>query len=119
LEVPLTTAEHLSDYYLAYTRAKTMRALDPHVRKALAEGHPLEITSAVGARYFLRKVDTSLLLKMKRKVGVLQEILLRTGIRGEARRQAVADLARLTGQGEATTLIDVLRERDNQQDDPG
>src|SRR5208337_544206 len=78
-----------------------------------------KITSTAGARYFLRKVDTSLLLKMKRKVGVLQEILLRIGIREEARRQALANLARLTGQGKATILINALRKRDNQQDDPG
>jgi len=94
-------------------------ALDPYVKKALAEGHPLKITSTAGARYFLRKVDTSLLLKMKREVGVLQEILLRIGIREEGWRQALADPARLTNQGEATILIDALRERDNQQDDPG
>lgn len=119
LEVPLITAEHPSDYYLDYTRGETMRALDPYVKKALAEGHPLEITSAAGARFFLRKVDTSLLLKMKRTRGVLQELLLRTGIREELRRQALADLARLTGQGEARTLIDALRERDSQEADPG
>ena len=96
-----------------------MRALEPYVKKALAEGHPLEITSAAGARYFLRKVDTGLLLKMKRNRGVLQEILFRKGIREEVRRQALADLARLTGQGEPRTLIDALRERDSQEADPG
>jgi len=119
LEVPLITAEHPSDYYLNYTRGETIRALDPCVKKALAEGYPLDITSTAGVRYFLRKVDTSLLLKMKRKVGVLQEILLRTGVREEVRQQVLANLARLTGQGEATTLIKALRERDNQQDGPG
>ena len=56
---------------------------------------------------------------MKRNTGVLQEILLRTGIAEEARRQALTDLARLTHQGEVATLIDALRERDNQQDNPG
>ena len=94
LEVPLITAEHPSDYYLDYTRGETMRALDPYVKKALAEGHPLEITSAAGARFFLRKVDTADLLKMKRSRGVLQEILFRKGVREEDRRRG----ARRSGQ---------------------
>ena len=89
-----------------------MRALDPYVKKALADGHLLEITIAAGARYFLRKVDTSLLLKMKRTSGVLQEILLRAGIREEVRQQALTDLAHLNGKTPAITMIDALRGRD-------
>ena len=54
VEVPLITAEHPSDYYLDYTRGETMRALEPYVKKALAEGRPIEFTSAAGARFFLR-----------------------------------------------------------------
>ncbi len=118
LEVPLITAEYPSDYYLDYTRGETLRALDPYVKKALAEGHLLEITSAAGARYFLRKVDTSLLLKMKRTSGVLQEILLRAGIREEIRQQALTDLAHLNGKSSAISMIDALRGRDNQADAP-
>ncbi len=119
LEVPLITAEYPSDYYLDYTRDETMRALDPYLRPALVEGRSLEINSPAGDRYFLRKVDTDLLLKMKRQVGVLREILWRAGIREEARRQALTDLARQTGNSEARTLVDTVGDRDNPQDDPG
>ena len=119
VEVPLITAEHPSDYYLDYTRGETMRALEPYVKKALAEGRPIEITSAAGARFFLRKIDTDSLLKMKRNRGVLQEILFRKGVREEVRRQALADLARLTGKPEPKMLIDALRDRDSQRGRPG
>ncbi len=119
LEVALVSAEQPSDYYLDYTRGETMRALEPYVKRALAEGHPLEITSAAGARYFLRKVGTSLLLTMKRTPSVLQEILVRPGIPEDTRRQALLELARQTRQSQARALIHTLRERDNAQESPG
>ena len=119
MEVPLITAEQPSDYYLDYTRKETMRALEPYVKQALAAGHLPEITSAAGARFFLRNIDTSDLLKMKRNQGVLQELLLRQGVREELRRQALLELARTTGQAEAKTLVTTLRERDNPEGNPG
>jgi putative heme-binding domain-containing protein len=119
MEVALITAEHPSDYYLDYTRNETMRALQPHVKKALDAGRSIEFTSAAGARFFLRKVDTDSLLKMKRTRGVLQEILFRKGLREEVRQQALADLARLAGEPESKVLVDALRGRDTREDDPG
>ena len=65
VEVPLITAEHPSDYYLDYTRGETMRALEPYVKKALAEGHRSRSPARRGARFFLSKIDTADLLKMK------------------------------------------------------
>jgi putative heme-binding domain-containing protein len=119
VEVPLITAEHPSDYYLDYTRGETMRALDPFVKQAMAKGDLPELTSAAGARYFLRKVDTAVLLKMKRNRGVLEEILFRKGIREEVRREALAGLSRLTGQNEPAELVNALGERDRRDDELG
>ncbi|QEH35261.1 Auracyanin-A precursor [Aquisphaera giovannonii] len=112
LEVALITAEHPSDYYIEYTRGETLRALMPIVKRAIAEGRPVEIRSDAGARYFLGTVDTEALLKMQRSRGVLLEILLRPGIREEVRRMALADLARLDRKPEPRALIDALRARD-------
>jgi putative heme-binding domain-containing protein len=119
VEIPLISAEHPSDYYLNYTRGETMRALEPYVKKALAEGRSVEISSPAGARFFLRNIDTADLLKMKRSRGVLQELLCRKGVREEVRRQALADLAKLSGRPEARTLVEALRERDSAEADPG
>jgi putative heme-binding domain-containing protein len=119
VEVPLISAEHPSDYYLNYTRGETLRALQPYVKKALAEGRSVEIYSPAGARFFLRNIDTVDLLKMKQTRGVLQELLCRKGVREEVRRQALADLARLSGHPEARALVDTLRDRDSLDTDPG
>jgi putative heme-binding domain-containing protein len=119
VEVPLITAEHPSDYYLDYTRGETMRALDPFVKQAMAQGHLPEITSAAGARFFLRKLDTGDLLQMKRTRFVLEEILFRKDAREEVRREAVAALSKLLGQSEAQALIAAIRDRDRPDDDPG
>ncbi len=112
LDVALSTTESASDYYLDYTRGETLRALEPHVKKALADGKPVEFTSEAAARYFLDRVDADGLLKMKRTRSVLLEILFRKGIREEDRKQAVADLAKLAGESQAKVLIDALSARD-------
>jgi putative heme-binding domain-containing protein len=119
IEIPLISSEHPSDYYLDYTRAETLRALDPYVKKALAEGRSLDIESAAGARYLLGKLDTADLLKMKPSRGVLEEILVRGQVLEEVRRKALADLARLTGTSEPTALVAALRARDSRESDPG
>ncbi|WP_165231863.1 PVC-type heme-binding CxxCH protein [Aquisphaera insulae] len=112
LEVALITAEYPSDYYIEYTRGETLRALEPIVKRAIAEGRPVEIRSDAGARYFLGKVDTEALLRMHRSRGVLLEILFRPGIREEIRRLALADLAKLDGKPEPRSLVEALKDRD-------
>jgi putative heme-binding domain-containing protein len=119
VEIPLISAEHPSDYYIEYTRGETMRALEPYVRKALAEGHLPETTSRAGARFFLSKIEPADLLRMKQSPVILQEILLRQGIREEVRRQALVNLAKATGQTEAKALINILRDHDGREGDPG
>jgi len=111
LDVALSTTAKPSDYYLDYTRGETLRALEPHVRKALAEGREVEFSSDAAARYFLDRVDADGLLKMKRTRPVLLEILFRKGIREADRKAAMADLAGLAGGSQAKVLIDALSER--------
>src|SRR5262249_34500386 len=75
VEVVLISAEHPTDGYLDFTRGETMRALDPYVKKAIAEGREIPFTSPAGARFFLKNVATDDLLKMKRNQGVYLELL--------------------------------------------
>ena len=112
VDVALISTESASDYYLDYTRAETLKALEPYVKKALAEGRSIEFSSDAGARYFLQNVATSDLLKMKRNRGVLQEVLFRKGVREEDRRGALVDLAKLAEAPEAKVLADALADRD-------
>src|SRR5207248_3047190 len=75
VEVALISAEQPSDLYLDYVRGETMKALNPFVKKAVAEGHSIAFSSDVGARFFLRNVTTDELLKMQRSRPVYLELL--------------------------------------------
>lgn len=112
LDVALATTSKPSDYYIDYARGETLRALEPHINKALAEGREVEFSSDAAARYFLDRVDVDGLLKMKRARPVLLEILFHKGVREEDRAAALADLAKLSDAPQAKVLIDALRDRD-------
>ncbi len=114
IEVVLVASEKPSDKYLDFVRGETMRALDPFVKKAIAEGKKLKFTTPIGARYFLRAVSTDDLLKMERTQGVYLELLFRKGIRDEFRREALAGLARLEKKDELSVLLQTLRDQDRQ-----
>ena len=95
MEVALISSEIPSDYYLDYTRGETLKTLEPYWKKGLAEGKSIDFKSDAAARFFLGKIGTEDLLKMKRTRGVCLEILFRKGVREEDRRRALADLAKL------------------------
>src|SRR5207248_4940297 len=100
--------------YLDFTRGETFKALDPYVKKAIADGKQIDFTSAAGARYFLKNVSTDDLLKMKRTEGVFVELLFRKGVRDEHRREALTGLAKLKNKNELNVLLDAIRNYDDQ-----
>jgi putative heme-binding domain-containing protein len=114
LEIALISNESPSDVYLDYVRGETMKALEPYVKKAINEGKQIQFTSKAGARYFLKSVGTEDLLKMKRTRGVYLELLFRSGVRDEFRREALAGLAKLEHQDEIKVLIDAVKDQDAQ-----
>jgi putative heme-binding domain-containing protein len=114
VEVPLISNERPTDQYLDFVRGETMRALDPYVKKALAEGKTINFTTSAGARFFLKNVSTDDLLKMKRDHGVFLELLFRPGVRDEFRREALTGLAKLENKPELRVLIDAIRSHDEQ-----
>src|SRR5262249_6439150 len=110
IEGALISSEHPSDNYLDFTRAETLRALEPAVSRAIREGHEIKFTTDAGARFFLQNVGTDALLRMKRSQGV----------RDELRHEALAGLAKREGKGEVRVLVDAVRNHDEQpggQDD--
>ena len=113
VEVPLISADHPTDEYLDYTRGETMKALEPYWRKALADGRPIPVTTDAGSRFFLGRLSTGELLKMKRTRGVDLELLLRKGVRDTVRREALADLAKLDGKTEEKALLETIRALDD------
>ncbi len=117
VEVPLISADHPTDEYLDYTRGETMKTLEPYWRKALAAGQPIPVTSDAGTRFFLGRISTDELLKMKRSKGIDLELLLRKGVRDEVRREALADLAKLEKKPELRVLLDAIRALDDRPGD--
>jgi putative heme-binding domain-containing protein len=112
VEVALVSADQPTDAYLDFCRSETMRALEPQVQKAIAEGREIKFTTTAGARFFLKSVSTDNLLKMKRSRGVFIELLFRKGVRDEFRREALAGLAKDEGKGELPVLLEALRNQD-------
>lgn len=115
IEVVLVSQGLPTDAYLDFVRTETMKALDPYVKKAIAEKRPIQFTTTAGARFFLKNVSTDDLLKMDRTQGVYLELLFRKGVREEFRREALAGLAKLEKKDEARVLINAIRAQDEQQ----
>ncbi|MCA1684921.1 MAG: HEAT repeat domain-containing protein, partial [Planctomycetia bacterium] len=115
LEVALISAEHPTDEYLDFTRGETLKTLEPVWKKAVADGRPIRFTSEVGARFFLKGVGTDEVLKMPRTRAVDLELLFRKGVRDEARRDALADLAKRDGKSTLDVLLDAIRAMDTEK----
>ncbi|MBW3538914.1 MAG: HEAT repeat domain-containing protein [Planctomycetes bacterium] len=118
VEIPLISAEHPTDEYLDYTRGETMATLEPYWKKALSEGREIAFTSDAGARFLLKNVSTPELLKMPRNRGVFVELLYRSGVTDDFRREAIAGLAHIRKASELRVLLDAiagLDERDEGQ----
>ena len=113
VEIPLISSDHPTDEYLDYTRSETMKTLEPYWRKALADGQPIPVTSDAGSRFFLTRINTDELLKMKRTRGIDLELLLRKGVREEVRREALADLSKLDKKPELKVLVDAIKALDD------
>jgi putative heme-binding domain-containing protein len=118
VEVALVSAGQPTDIYLDYTRGETMQALDPYVKKAIAEGRPIAFTTPAGARFFLKNVSTDDLLKMKRSPGVYTELLFRKGVRDEYRHEALTGLAKLDHKSELRVLLDAIHNQEAQEANP-
>jgi putative heme-binding domain-containing protein len=115
IEVPLISADQPTDVYLDFVRGETMRALDPYVKKAVAEGRDIAFNSPSAARYFLKNVSTDDLLKLKRTRGVFLELLFRKGVRDEFRKEALTGLAKLEKKKDLDVLVDAIKTHDEQQ----
>jgi putative heme-binding domain-containing protein len=115
VEVVLVAEEKPKDQYIDFVRGETMKALQPHVRKAIAEGKKIKFVTPAGARYFLRTVGTEDLLKMERTQAVYLELLFRRGVRDEYRQEALAGLARLEKKPELGVLLGAIRDQDAQE----
>lgn len=116
VEIPLIAAELPSDQYLDFQRAETMKTLDPIWKAAMTEGRKINVISDAGTRYLLRNTATEQLLAMERNRPVYTELLLRSGLRDEQRRDALAGLAKLESKTELAVLLDAVNTIDGRRE---
>ena len=116
VEVPLIASESSTDFWLDYTVKETMRTLEPIWKATLAAGKTVPVTSEAGARFFLRNVSLEQLVKMERTRPVNTELLLRSGVRDELRRDALRSLAKAENKTELRVLFDAIARIDDRKD---
>ena len=111
-EVVFIAQDKPADVYITHTIGETMKAIDPILKKAIAAKTPIKFTTPAGARYFLKAVATDDLVKMDRTPGVFLELLFRSGVRDEFRREALAGLAKAEGKPELAVLVKAIENHD-------
>jgi putative heme-binding domain-containing protein len=111
-EVVFVAQDKPQDKYVDHVAKETMKALDPIVKKAIADKRPIKFTTAAGARYFLKSVSTDDLLKMDRTSAVYLELLFRPGVRDEFRREALTALAKQDKKPELDVLVNAIKAHD-------
>ncbi len=112
MEVVLVSQEHPTDQYLDFIRKETLRALDPFVKKAIAENREIKFRTAAGAKYFLKNVDTIDLVKIKRSPALFIELLSRKGVADAFRQEAATGLAKEQKKSEVQVMIDTIHSQD-------
>jgi putative heme-binding domain-containing protein len=113
IEVVFIANDHPLDQYLEFLRTETLRAVKPNFDKAIAEKKPIHFTTSAGARYFLKAVSTDDLVKMDRTDAVYLELLFRSGVRDEFRKEALTGLAKSQNKKELEVLVESIRNHDS------
>ncbi len=113
IEVVLVAQEQPQDAYLELIQNETRRTLDPIWQEAVKANRPIAVTTDAGARFFLRNVSLEQLLMLNRTRAVNLELLYRSGIREEMRREALRSLARDEKKPELHVLLEAIERIDN------
>jgi putative heme-binding domain-containing protein len=113
IEVTLVAQEHPMDPFLDLEVGEVRRTLDPIWQAALAANKPIPVTTDAGARFFLRNIPLAQLLQMKRTRAVNLELLYRSGVRDEVRREALRALASEDKKPELRVLLDAVGKIDD------
>lgn len=110
-DLALASLKYPSDYYLDYTLGETMKQLEKHWRKAIADSKPIAADNAEGINYLLKFLSAGELQKLPRTSGVMEAILTRPGLADADRAVALDDLARLRKTDKATLLLDLIESK--------
>jgi putative heme-binding domain-containing protein len=113
IEVVLVAQEQPADLFIDFEATEARRALDPLWKAAIASGKTIPVTTDAGARFFLRNISLEQLLKLNRSRAVNLELLYRTGVRDELRREALKALSGEEKKPELRVLLDAVARIDD------
>ena len=114
-EVVLIAREKPTDSFIDHMSKEVMRTLQPLMDQATKENRRVAFTSEAGARFYLKGLSNDQLLAEKKDRLVYVEMLNRPGLRDEARREAIAALAKLDNKPELRVIIDAINALDAKQ----
>src|SRR5262249_41581166 len=112
IEIVLVADEKPKDRYQEFLRGETLKALNPVISAAVAEGRKIDFKTALGERYFIKMIRLEDLLKLERTAIVNNELLFRPGVRDEVRREALVALAKSEKKSESRMLLDLIGKHD-------
>jgi putative heme-binding domain-containing protein len=112
-EIVLRAQEHPDDAYLDYLAKEVMRTLGPLVDRARAEHRPIAFKTQAGARYLLKNLNNDELLKQTGDRLALLELLRRSGLSDDQRRETIVAMARLERTDEAQVVQQALQAFDH------
>ncbi len=114
IEIVLVALEKPIDQYIEFVRGETLRALEPVIRKAVADKQPIDFKTPAGLRYFVKVIGIDDLLTLERGPEVNAELMMRAGLRDEVRQTAVTGLAQSENKSELQILLDFIHRHDEQ-----
>jgi putative heme-binding domain-containing protein len=111
--VALECLKHPRDEFLDFGLKETMTQLDAHWKAAVREGKlQVSADNPAAAEFLLASVSNAELVKLPKTPAVYLAILTRMGVSADARREALAALAKEKGVDEINLLIDVITRLD-------
>jgi len=116
MEVIFIASDKPSDIYLDYVKTETLRVLDPIWKDAISKGEQVRVESEAGQRYLLRSLPLEKLLLREKTRPVCLELIYRTGVRDEARREALRTLASIDRKPEVKVLLESFATLDSRKD---
>lgn len=115
MEVVLIAREKPTDSFIDLMTREVSRTLQPLMDKATRENRRVAFTTDAGARFYLKNLSNDELLTQKKDRLVYVEMLNRPGLRDEARREAIAGLAKLDNKPELRVIMDSINTLDSKQ----
>lgn len=115
MEVVLIAREKPTDSFIDLMTREVSRTLQPLMDKANRENRRVAFTTDAGARFYLKNLSNDELLAQKKDRLVYVEMLNRPGLRDEARREAIAGLAKLDNKPELRVIMDAINALDSKQ----